>query len=404
MPAIRAVGLTKTFRLFHGPLDRFKARVGLIEPRLVNAVRDVTFDVSRGGAFGIVGENGAGKSTLLRMFAGITTPTSGACRVEGRIGEILGLGAGFHPEFTGRQNIRLSAALAGLDPGEVADLSEQIIDFSGLGSFIDEPVKRYSSGMVVRLGFAIATQSNPDVLIVDEALSVGDGRFQKKCFDRIESFVAGGGTLLFCSHALYYVSSLCEEALWLRNGEVAAHGGAAEVAAEYEAYLRLESPGASRTVAESMEPEASEARITGVRMLTGDGDPGEPARHEIGQRWGLEIACESTADVRLHVGVGVNTVDEREIFGCATHRDGVDPLTGLGSHVARVWLPELPLLSGEFTIHVYLLDGRGLHVYDRRSLYRAFRVDSAVYSPALIDPQHMWEVEHGLPLGRDVGS
>jgi lipopolysaccharide transport system ATP-binding protein len=392
MPAIRAAGLTKTFRLFQSPVDRLKARFGLVEPRLLTAVRDVTFDVPRGGALGVVGENGAGKSTLLRLLAGITRPTAGECRVDGRIGEILGLGAGFHPEFTGRQNIRLSAALAGLDPGAVSSLSEEIIDFSGLGAFIDEPVKRYSSGMVVRLGFAIATQSHPDVLIVDEALSVGDGRFQKKCLDRIESFLAAGGTLVFCSHALYYVTSVCKEAVWLRHGEVAARGDATEVAGEYEAYLRLESADVSGSRHDVAGTEASTARISAVRMLTGEVDHQGRPTHEFGQRWGLEVECEAaTPDEQLQLGIGVNTVDEREVFACATHRDGLDALTGSRRYTVRLWLPELPLLAGEFTIHVYLLDGRGLHVHDRRSLPRAFRVTSAVYSPALIDPVRNWE-------------
>lgn len=392
MPAIRADRLTKTFRLYHNPMDRLKARFGLAAPRLVTAVQDVTFEVPHGGALGVVGENGAGKSTLLRLLAGITRPTAGACRVEGRIGEILGLGAGFHPEFTGRQNIRLSAALAGLDPGEVSSLSEQIIDFSGLGSFIDEPVKRYSSGMVVRLGFAIATQSNPDVLIVDEALSVGDGRFQQKCLDRIEAFLEAGGTLVFCSHALYYVTSVCQEALWLRGGEVAARGGATEVAAEYEAYLRRETAEEPRPQRGIEVAADSVAHISSVCMLTGEVGERGRATHEIGQQWGVEVECETGAeDVKLQLGIGVDTADGREVFACATHRDGLAPLVGARRYTVRMWLPELPLLAGEFTLHVFLLDGRGLHVHDRRTMQRAFHVSSPVYSPALIDPPHRWE-------------
>ena len=209
------------------------------------ALSDVSFALPRGEGFGVVGENGAGKSTLLKILAGVTSPTSGRTAVRGRLTSLLELGAGFHPDFSGRQNIQLTAALLGLSAAEVRDCTPQVLDFAELGADIDRPVRTYSSGMAMRLGFAIATSVAPDVLIVDEALSVGDGYFQKKCMDRLLAFVEGGGTLLFCSHAMYYISAFCRRVLWLHEGRMRALGETAEVVREYERYLLARSAAAA---------------------------------------------------------------------------------------------------------------------------------------------------------------
>src|SRR6185503_8325348 len=175
----------------------------------------------------------------LKILCGVTQATAGSLRVDGRIAGILELGAGFHPEFSGRQNAVLNAALLGLSEREVEAALPRIVDFSELGDFIDRPVKTYSTGMAMRLAFSIATQVEPDVLIVDEALSVGDGYFQKKCLDRLLAFIRGGGTVLFCSHAMYYVTALCRHALWLRQGRVERFGPALDVVHAYEEHLAM---------------------------------------------------------------------------------------------------------------------------------------------------------------------
>src|SRR5262245_50514875 len=207
-PAIVADGLTKVYRSYRRPADRLWEAL-LRRPRHseLRALDDVSFTLPKGEGLGVIGENGAGKSTLLKVLCGVTQPTAGSLRVDGRVAAILELGAGFHPEFTGRQNAVLNAALLGLSEREVDAALPRILDFSELGDFIDRPVKTYSTGMAMRLAFSIATQVEPEVLIVDEALSVGDGYFQKKCMDRMLAFIRGGGTVLFCSHAMYYVSS-----------------------------------------------------------------------------------------------------------------------------------------------------------------------------------------------------
>jgi len=193
------------------------------------ALNEVSFTIPEGQFVVLIGPSGAGKSTLLKLIAGVTRPTQGSLEVKGRVGALLELGTGFHPEYTGRENIYFSAAMMGLSKPETEALLPEVVAFSGLGDFIDRPVKTYSTGMFMRLGFSVATSINPDVLITDEVLAVGDESFQKKCVRRMEAFLAQGKSLLFCSHSMYHVRKLCQKALWLHHGQVRAMGGAADL-------------------------------------------------------------------------------------------------------------------------------------------------------------------------------
>ncbi len=237
--AVRAEKVCKTYRLYDSPSDRLKELL-FRRPRHrgFQALTDVSFELARGRALGLIGENGAGKSTLLKIVAGTTQPTSGSVERHGVVASILELGMGFHPEFTGRENARMNAALLGLTGPEIRRRLPEIRDFAELGDFFDRPVRTYSSGMTLRLAFSVATHAQADVLIVDEALAVGDGYFQKKSIDRITEFQKRGGTLLFCSHALYYIALLCEQAIWLKQGLVAAAGSSLTVVRAYEEFLQ----------------------------------------------------------------------------------------------------------------------------------------------------------------------
>jgi ABC-type polysaccharide/polyol phosphate transport system ATPase subunit len=369
-------------------------------------VQEVSFSMVKGEGLAIIGENGAGKSTLLKMLAGITAPTSGSLRVGGagaKVASILELGSGFHPEFTGRQNVVLNAAMLGLPEEELHRKMPDILGFSELGDFIDQPVKHYSTGMAMRLGFSIATQVEPDVLIIDEALSVGDGYFQKKCMDRLQVYVDGGGTLLLCSHAMYYVSAFCQRALWLRGGRIEALGPVDQVVREYEDYLSLRSrrratgnghcedaaselgePGPAAAPADGAKP----ARLVEARLVGAAAE--RPLR--AGEPLTLEVEWRSESPrLAFHLGVGINRIDDLEVCAFSTHRDGLPAATGRSRYRANLELPELPIVKGSFSLYVFLLDERGLHVYDQRLLAGAFSVADSGYHFGLVRLPHRWD-------------
>jgi lipopolysaccharide transport system ATP-binding protein len=411
-PIVSARGLGKTYRAYSTPWDRLiEVSTGRRRHRDFHALAEVSFEQGRGEGLALIGENGAGKSTLLKILAGITRPTAGEVAVRGRVASILELGSGFHPEFTGRQNIVLNAALLGLAEEAVREATPRILDFAELGAFIDEPVKTYSTGMSMRLGFAIATQVDPDVLIVDEALSVGDGYFQKKCMDRLHQYVSAGGTLLFCSHAMYYVSSFCRRALWLRLGRAEALGPVDEVVRAYEDYLSLRSRAAGNG------RSAGGARAADSFLAGGpDAAPGEEARQaddsakparllaahlagdsaerplRAGEPLALEVEWSAESpDLAFHLGVGVNRLDELEVCAFSTHREGLAAASGRTRYRARLTVPELPIVKGSFSLYVFLLDERGLHVYDQRLLAGAFSVADSGYHFGLIRIPHHWD-------------
>ena len=201
------------------------------------AVHEINLAINRGESVGLIGENGAGKSTLLKIIAGVVRPTSGTIELNARIGALLELGAGFHPDHTGRENIWLAATLMGMTGAEIRENINDIIMFADIGEHIDRPIKHYSSGMVVRLGFAIVTAMRPDLLITDEVLAVGDEAFQKKCIRWMESYLSNGGTLMLCSHSMYHIEKLCGKALWLKDGRARLFGDAMDVTQEYLAYF-----------------------------------------------------------------------------------------------------------------------------------------------------------------------
>src|SRR5438270_8338396 len=236
--AVRSVELTKQYDIYPRPADRliefFTRRA---RHTVFPALQDVTFEVEKGEAIGIIGQNGAGKSTLLKLLCGVTRPTSGKIESFGTIASILELGTGFHPEFIGRDYAALNATILGLSPSDVKRKLPAILEFSELGTFLDRPVKTYSSGMYMRLAFSVAVNVNPDILVIDEALAVGDGHFQKKCIDKIREFQKDGKTILFCSHALYLVTSVSRRTHWLDHGSVMRYGPSLDVVHEYETFL-----------------------------------------------------------------------------------------------------------------------------------------------------------------------
>ncbi len=238
MGYLRIKNISKAYKRYFRKSGRFLEWLGLgRHHELVWVLKDISFEVASGQAVGIIGVNGAGKSTLLKIIAGTVMPTTGTMEVGGRVSALLELGMGFHSDFTGRENVYMAAQLKGISKNEVTRLMPEIEAFAAIGDYIDQPVRTYSSGMQVRLAFSVATCVRPDILIVDEALSVGDSAFQRKCFQRIEGFRAAGTTLLFVSHDLETVKKLCNYALFIKEGQIGQWGPAKQVCDEYERYL-----------------------------------------------------------------------------------------------------------------------------------------------------------------------
>lgn len=384
-PVVSARSVSKTYRVFSRPVDRLvEALFRRRRHTPFHALSDVSFEVQRGEGLGIIGENGAGKSTLLKILAGVTAPSEGSVSVARPVASILELGSAFHQEFTGRQNILLNAAMLGLSRDDVVERTPRIVEFSELGVFIDQPIKTYSTGMVMRLGFAIATQVEPDVLIIDEALSVGDGYFQQKCMVHLRKYVDEGGTLLICSHAMYYISAFCSRALWMRDGHIEALGPVQQVVPQYEAFLQ------AKTDRHDEMPEVTEAgggapaRLDQVRLLTGDtlkqGDPLE-----------LEITWTSEdPEAAFHLVVGLNRLDEVEVASFLSHQNGAGPWSGARDHQVVLEIPDLPLVKGGFKLYIFLLAEDGLHIHDTRILDNAFTVEYDDYPFGYVSIDHRW--------------
>ena len=325
------------------------------------ALDGVSLSMQRGQSLGVIGENGAGKSTLLKVVAGVIKPPRGRVAVRGRVGALLELGSGFHPEYTGAQNIDLAAALLGITAAELAEKREAIVRFADLGDHLDEPIKHYSSGMVVRLGFAVATALKPDVLITDEVLAVGDESFQKKCMAWMERYLGEGGTLLLCSHSMYHVQKLCRHALWLRHGRVERYGPAIEVTQAYLAWHEEQSGGAAPRP-ELRTGEGPDVHRVKSLVL----DPGEfvaMGRPLIVR--GEAYSPDGRAPVVL---VGIVRADGTPVYGVATDMDGVAPAKGAGDREDRytftLALPSLALLPGKYAVRAHALDPEGVYLFD----------------------------------------
>jgi ABC-type polysaccharide/polyol phosphate transport system ATPase subunit len=347
------------------------------------ALDGVSLEMRRGASLGIIGENGAGKSTLLKIIAGVVKPTRGSVAVAGRVGALLELGSGFHPEYTGLANIDLAAALLGLAPDEIDAKRGEIIAFADLGEHIDDPIKNYSSGMVVRLGFAVATALKPDILITDEVLAVGDESFQKKCVAWIERFLADGGTLLLCSHSMYHIQKLCRHALWLRNGRVERYGDAADVTQAYLAFHEEKSQGARQPATASAAAAAGVYAITALAI-----EPGE----SMAQGATLKVDGEVfTPDGRMPVVlIGIVRADGTPVYGVATDMDGYAPRRVAPDRFAFVLtLPQLPLLPGKYFVRVHALDPEGVRLFD--NVERPLVITGASRELGLVRLSHRWD-------------
>ena len=369
--AVRAVELTKQYDIYPRPLDRLLEAITR-RPRhtVFPALQDVTFEVERGETVGIIGQNGAGKSTLLKLLCSVTRASSGTLESHGNIASILELGTGFHPEFSGRDNASLNAAILGLSPSQVRKKLPAILDFSELGTFLDRPVKTYSSGMYMRLAFSVAVNVDPDILVIDEALAVGDGHFQKKCVDKIRQFQEEGRTILFCSHALYYISSICRRTLWLDHGRVMRYGPSIDVVHEYEQFLLQRDRESAKEGAPEAERVLSPVRFREIVVCDRTGRPRDVFSRGEDIHVRLRLHAES-AQQPVHVVVGVHrSADDFSCFAVGTHDDGLEPLSGSNEYDFVVQLRNVPLLRGDYSIIAFAGDENAMTVFDRRDIRR----------------------------------
>ena len=433
--AVVAVEVSKRYRRYgktraFGTLKSAFLGRGLSEvlspSQTVDALMDVSFSVGRGETFGVIGANGSGKSTLLKLVAGILKPTSGKLSVNGKVSALIELGAGFHPEISGRENVVINGVMLGLSRKEIERKIPEIVAFSGLSEFIDEPVKTYSSGMYVRLGFAVAVHVDPDILVVDEVLAVGDEAFSRRCLDTIGEFRSRGKTIFFVSHALGLVEELCDRVLYLEEGRVKGIGEAREMLAAYR--LDVAAGEGERLAAEHVKvqeelreaapagppppapeegaptpasPEADRPRrwgdrsaeITAVRLRGADGTE----RHSFvsGESVVVEIEASPARPLTDFVfGIGVFTPEDLCIHGSNTEVDGLVPKRFDAPATVRLTIPRCDLGAGSYLLDVAIHSRRGTPYDYWRGACR-FHVESPDQDVGIWRPERRWDFAGG---------
>jgi lipopolysaccharide transport system ATP-binding protein len=384
--AVEVRAVVKRYPLFARRRDRFLAFLGSERGvAYLKALDRVDLDAKPGEAVGIIGENGSGKTTLLRVLAGISPPDSGSVRVAQPVAAILELGLGFHPEFSGRSNALLYGELIGVPSAVMEERLADALAFAELDQFVDLPLRTYSSGMKARLAFAVATNVAPRVLVVDEALAVGDGAFQKKCVDRMVRFKDEGRTVLFCSHSMYLVASFCERAVWLSHGRVRAAGPAREVIQEYENYLRHRDDRVATTGQVLSAPTRRLAWFRSVGI--------EPNGDAVTSGTPLTVSVEverGEPNLPLHVGIAFEDQAGVLVTTFLTLWDGRDALCAEGRQTVTLTIPSSPFARGDLDLLAYLFDASGLHLIDSVLLKRALKVASSRWEPGLVRTPHDW--------------
>ncbi len=378
--------VSKTFPRIgrHGAGFMALARLLMAKPLTegFKALTDIDFSVRRGESFALVGENGAGKSTLLKIIAGVLQPSAGSATRVGTVGALLELGAGFHPEYTGRENLKLSAALQGLAGAAFDAQLDAIIAFADIGEHIDAPIKTYSSGMVVRLGFALVTALKPDLLITDEVLAVGDESFQNKCITWMERYLADGGTLLLVSHSLYHVKKLTQRAVWLDHGAMRMVGSSADVSIAYQAFHEAKQADLKQAALANDDRDAlalgqyavTELQLDAVTMT------GMTVRGRIKSRDGR----------RPHVALGIVRMDGTPVYGTTSEIDGFALHdAGAGAYEFALTFSEWALLPATYKLRAHAMDPEGMRVYD--TVERDFTVLGDSREQGLVRLPHRWD-------------
>ncbi len=419
---LEARNLSKCYHIYDHPRDRLKQMVlpplrrpvGLAPKQYFRefwSLRDVSFELSRGESIGVVGRNGAGKSTLLQIITGVLAPTVGSVKIRGRVSALLELGTGFNPEFSGRENISLSLALQGFSKKEIENKFESVVSFADIGSFIDRPVKTYSSGMYSRLAFAVAINVDPDILIVDEILAVGDLAFQQKCLKHLYRMLDDGVSVLLVSHDAYQVRSVCQKALFLEGGRQKAFGYAKDVMDEYIASFtpkNLESqdnsvgelnfdnhsPSATAGVADNLIKSAAfSVDIENPALLSETGEQVSEIFSSSRVRVEFNYRIRGSYRDNLTFVINLYREDGVYIFGTTTKMQGLDSYKPSISGRVTINFPSLPLVSGKYHMRVAVNDSRGLHILAEAVPVCHFKVTDAFKAVGLVEFETQWKHE-----------
>jgi len=352
--------LTKIYRLYSKNTDRLK-EFFTNESRHVEfiALNCVSFSVKKGETLGIIGENGAGKSTLFQLISGTLTPSSGEIAVRGKVLALLELGIGFHPDFTGRENIFFYGDMLGLSRSYVQSRYDEILTFSELGDFIERPLKTYSSGMQMRLAFSLVSSLEPDILIIDEALAVGDIHFQKKCIDRITEFRNTGKTILFCSHSTYSVSILCDNVIWLKEGGIEMYGEPEKVIPAYEFYQLAKDRGQKDRESQRSLNADRPVIIKDIGILNS-----LPLKKGDDLSFRLVVECVSD-ELPYNITLSLKMDTGKGVYVTGTHLSGKPPVQGKRREIVITY-PNVPIMGGIYYAHARTLDDKGLLVYDEK--------------------------------------
>ena len=377
MVVIEVSGLWKSYRIYrqrtHSLKETILARRAEFEDFW--ALRDVSFTVEKGEMLGVIGANGSGKSTLLKCLARILAPNAGSIRVDGKVSALLELGTGFHPELSGRENVYLAGSILGLSRGEIDDRFHEVVTFAGVEDFLDTPIKNYSSGMQARLAFAVAINVDPEILLIDEVLAVGDQAFQMRCYERIHDLRRQGKTVVFVSHSLPAVRELCPRVMWLEHGEMKALGDAQSVVHEYlDVVRRSEAEGSRDAPIGGDRWGTGRVLITDVEVLDLDGDRTPIITSGAGMRLRLHYEAAEPID-EVVFGFSIEHADtKQQMSGVSTlsHQRTFDLEAGRGT--VDYVVPQLPLWQGSYVVTVAASDMSARHVYDRRERQFGFLV------------------------------
>lgn len=386
---IQLQSVTKSYPKIQSGRDRLFALLsGLANQpyrQVHEVIKSVSLEVKQGESLGLIGENGAGKSTLLKLIAGVLNPTTGQVQLNGKVAALLELGAGFHPDYSGIDNIRMNAALAGLDKAKFAQKLDDIINFADIGDYIYEPIKHYSSGMVVRLGFALMTAHDPELLITDEVLAVGDESFQKKCIKWMEGYLANGGTLLLCSHGMYHIQKLCKHAIWVESGNIREYGDAHAVTQSYLSYHERKSQLQSNANA-AINNEGHYA-IKQVQIVNDSNKPCDSIEYR--QSIKITGVVYSPDDRPPTVAIGIDRIGGVAVYGCSSWMDGITlKRLRANEYAFSLFYPEIALLPGEYHIKAHAMDPEALRLFDQHDL--ELKVVGKTYELGSCHLVHQW--------------